>query len=91
MIHKVSIPPLGRIPDERDESPSKGVIQEIVTGEESYRLATIPPKVWTGFKGLGCQPSIVANSATEPYDPAGIVRIDPFTNRIPYDWDVDHG
>ena len=77
--------------DEREGSPSKGEVQEIFAGEESYALITVPPEVWNGFKGIGLKPAIVANCATEPHDPSEIVRADPFSKNIPYDWNLRHG
>jgi dTDP-4-dehydrorhamnose 3,5-epimerase len=52
---------------------------------------TIPPLVWNGFKGAGNAPALVANCATEPHDPDEIERIDPFGDRIPYDWALRNG
>ena len=72
--------------DERDGSPTRGQLQEIVTGGDAYQLVTVPPGVWNGFKGLAGSDSIVANCATEPHDPGEIVRLDPLRNHIPYDW-----
>ncbi len=77
--------------DDRDSSPTKGELQEIFTGEEYYSLITIPPNIWNGFKGIGARPAIVANCATEPHDPSEIVRMDPFSKKIPYNWDIKHG
>lgn len=77
--------------DDREGSPSRGQVQEIFTGQDSYALITIPPNVWNGFKGIGTAPAIVANCATIPHDPAEIVRLDPFTKSIPYDWNLKHG
>lgn len=76
--------------DDREDSPTRSKLQEIFTGEDSYCLITIPPKVWNGFKAIGVEPAIVANCATEPHDPSEIVRLDPFSNRIPYDWGLKH-
>lgn len=77
--------------DERENSATRGEIQEIFAGEDNYCLVRIPCAVWNGFKGLGTKPSIVANCATFPHDPAEILRRDPFSNHIPYDWGVKHG
>ena len=77
--------------DDREGSATKGELQEIFTGEEAYSLITIPPAVWNGFKGCGVKPAIVANCASEPHDPAEIVRMDPFSKKIPYDWNLKHG
>ena len=77
--------------DDREGSPTRGEVQEFFTGEDNYALITIPSGVWNGFKGLGVKPAIVANCATERHDPEEIVRLDPFTENIPYDWGPKHG
>jgi dTDP-4-dehydrorhamnose 3,5-epimerase len=77
--------------DDREGSPSRGQLQEIFTGQDNYALITIPPNVWNGFKGIGTIPAIVANCATIPHDPGEIVRLDPFSKSIPYDWNLKHG
>jgi len=76
--------------DEREQSPTRGELQEIFSGEDSYCLITVPPNVWNGFKGLGVQPAVVANCSTDPHEPSEIVRLDPFSDRIPYDWNLKH-
>ncbi|OGA65844.1 MAG: dTDP-4-dehydrorhamnose 3,5-epimerase [Betaproteobacteria bacterium RIFCSPLOWO2_12_FULL_65_14] len=87
--------PSGRIKlvlyDDRDDSPTRGELQEILTGEDYYALVTVAPGVWNGFKGVGTAPAIVANCATIPHDPDEIVRMDPFSEKIPYRWDLRHG
>ena len=77
--------------DDREGSPSRGKVQEIVTGETLYALITIPPGVWNGFKGIGIKPAIVANCATEPHSPDEIVRREPSDSSIPYSWDLRPG
>lgn len=77
--------------DDREGSSTRGEIQEIFTGEDNYVLITIPPGIWNGFKGIGVKPAMVANCATEPHDPDEIVRMDPFTDKIPYDWSLKRG
>ncbi|HOW43019.1 MAG TPA: dTDP-4-dehydrorhamnose 3,5-epimerase family protein [Candidatus Omnitrophota bacterium] len=77
--------------DDRKNSPTKGRVQEIFTGEDNYCLIRIPPMVWNGFKGIGTRPAIVANCSTVAHDPKEIVRLDPFNNHIPYSWDLKHG
>lgn len=77
--------------DDREESPTHGEIQELFIGGENYQLVTIPPRVWNGFKCIGTQMAIVANCATEPHDPNEISRMSPFTDQIPYNWDLQHG
>jgi dTDP-4-dehydrorhamnose 3,5-epimerase len=77
--------------DDRHGSPTRGVTQELHVGELNYVRVTIPPYVWNGFKGEGEVPALVANCATVPHDPDEIERLDPFTDRIPYDWALRHG
>jgi dTDP-4-dehydrorhamnose 3,5-epimerase len=77
--------------DEREKSPTRGELQEIFTGEDNYCLITIPPNVWNGFKGIGVERALVANCSTDPHDPSEIARLDPFSDRIPYDWNLKHG
>ena len=76
--------------DQRKGSPTKGELMELFVGEDNYALVRVPPGVVNGFKGIGTKPSIVANCATIPHDPAEITRIDPFKNNIPYDWSLKH-
>lgn len=74
--------------DDREDSPTKGEIQEIFMSPENYYLVTVPPLIWNGFKGLGVGSSIVANCATMPHDPDEIRRKPAFDNNIPYNWDL---
>jgi len=74
--------------DDRKESPTRGELMELFVGEDNYVLVRIPPGIWNGFKGMGTEATIVANCATEPHDPDEIVRLDPFSKDIPYDWGV---
>jgi dTDP-4-dehydrorhamnose 3,5-epimerase len=76
--------------DDRKNSGTRGELMEIVTGERSYQLVTVPPRVWNGFKGVGTAPALVANCATIPHDPEEIHRLDPFDSSIPYDWALKH-
>lgn len=77
--------------DDRADSPTRGELMELFLGESNYVLATVPPGVWNGFKGVGTTPAIVANCATEPHDPAEIERLDPGSSQIPYRWDTKFG
>ena len=72
--------------DDREESSTKGQIQEIAMGESDYKLVRVPAMVWNAFQGIGEQAAMVANCATLPHDPNEIVRKDPHTNEIPYQW-----
>lgn len=77
--------------DNREGSKSRGELMELFVGEDNYSLVKVPPMVVNGFKGIGVKPSIVANCATIPHRPDEIIRIDPFTKDIPYNWELRHG
>lgn len=76
--------------DDRTDSPTRGELMELFIGDGKYVLVKVPPMVWNGFKGVGTVPAIVANCATIPHDPNEIVRMDPFDNSIPYNWELKH-
>lgn len=77
--------------DDRPDSKTKGETMEVFLGESNYCLVTVPPLVWNGFKGIGDKMAIVANCATIPHSPGEIDRMDPFSKKIPYNWDLKHG
>ena len=72
--------------DNRDNSPSKGVIQEITMSPEKYFLVTIPKNIWNGFKGLDKEESVIANCLNLPHNENEMVRIDPLDKSIGYNW-----
>ena len=77
--------------DDRSGSVTKGCLQEIYLDEADPKLITIPPGIWNGFKGLGNQPSILANCATLTHDPSEMSRRtfdDPF---FQYNWEHKNG
>jgi dTDP-4-dehydrorhamnose 3,5-epimerase len=76
--------------DDRPESKTKGELMEIFMGEGNYCLVKVPPMVWNGFKGIGTKEAIVANCADIPHSPDEIMRKDPFTKDIPYNWELKH-
>ena len=74
--------------DMRENSKTKGELMELFLGEDNYSLVIIPPGVANGFKGIGTKEAIVANCATHPHEPNEIIRMEPFTKEIPYDWSL---
>jgi dTDP-4-dehydrorhamnose 3,5-epimerase len=76
--------------DDREGSRTKGELMVIFLGPDNYCLVIIPPGVWNGFKGMSGPHAIVANCCTHPHDPRRSERMDPFSDRIPYTWDVKH-
>jgi dTDP-4-dehydrorhamnose 3,5-epimerase len=87
--------PVGRIKmvlfDPREGSPTRGELQEIFLGPDSYQLVQVPAGVWNGFKGIGTEPAMVANCSSIEHHPDEIVRMDPLHNDvIVYDWSLKH-
>lgn len=76
--------------DDRENSPTKGELQEIFLGPDNYCLVTVPPMVWNGFKGIGKDTAIVANCSSIPHKADEIDRMDPFDPKIPYNWEIKH-
>jgi dTDP-4-dehydrorhamnose 3,5-epimerase len=77
--------------DIREGSPTKGELQEIFLGEDNYVLVQIPPGIANGYKAYGDKQVILANCASEPHDPAEMLRLDHASPDIPYTWDLKHG
>jgi len=84
--------PIGRIKlvlyDGRENSSTKGKLMELFIGEDNYCLVKIPSGIWNSFKGIGTKPAVVANCATLSHDPEEIVRKDPLSKDIPYNWEL---
>jgi len=79
--------------DARNDSPTKGEVNEFFLGENNPTLLHIPRLVYHGFKCISDKESIVINIPTETYnykDPDEF-RIDPHKNDIPYNWDRKDG
>ena len=64
--------------DDRTQSSSKGVYEEIILSPQNYFLITIPPNIWNGFKGLDEEESIIANCLNLPHNEKEMVRMEPF-------------
>jgi dTDP-4-dehydrorhamnose 3,5-epimerase len=77
--------------DLRENSPTRGELQEIFLGDDNYVLVQVPPGIANGYKAYGDSMVILANAATEPHNPDEMIRIDPFSDRIPYDWSLRNG
>lgn len=74
--------------DAREDSPTKGTVNEFFLGEHNPILLQIPPMVYHGFKCISDREAIVINTPTEVYcyQEPDEYRVDPHTNDIPYDW-----
>jgi dTDP-4-dehydrorhamnose 3,5-epimerase len=82
--------PVGQIKlviyDDRDHSPTHGLVQEIIIGVDQYFLVHIPQMLWYGFQGLSSTDAMIANCATIPHDPAEVERVEQTSALIPYKW-----
>jgi len=77
--------------DLRPGSPTFGQFQKITLTDPDglkYRLLTIPPEIWNGFRipMNGVRNAIVANCATLVHDPSEIVRCHPKDFPLLFDW-----
>ena len=73
--------------DMRENSPTKGVVQELFVGEDNHCLVHIPPGIANGSKGISNPYAIMCNVASEAHNPSlKYLRIDPNSREIPYDW-----
>lgn len=83
--------PVGRIRlvvfDDRTNSPSKGLIEEIILGRPDwYYLICIPPTLWYGFQGISEIPALMANCSDIPHDPNESEQLSISNDHICYDW-----
>lgn len=74
--------------DSRDDSPTKGEVNEFFVGEQNPVLVHIPKGVMHGFKCVSEYEAIVVNAPTEVYNykEPDEYRVHPHENDIPYDW-----
>ena len=79
--------------DARENSPTRGEINEFFIGEHNPMLIHIPPGVHHGFKCVSAEEAIVINLPTEcyNYDDPDEYRVSPSDGEIPYDWSRKDG
>ena len=79
--------------DSREDSPTKGVINEFFLGDFNPMLVQIPPMVHHGFKAVGENEALILNVPSKPYNrqQPDEYRVDPHNNHIPYSWDRRDG
>ena len=78
--------------DTREDSPTRGAVNEFFIGDQNRTLVQVPNLVYHGWKCIGADPALVVNVPTEPYrytDPDEY-RIDPH-GTLPYDWSRKDG
>ncbi len=74
--------------DSREDSPTKGEVNEFFLGEQNPILVQIPPYVFHGFKCVSNHEAIIINTPSEPYhyDDPDEFRVPAHDPSIPYDW-----
>ncbi|HPP05824.1 MAG TPA: dTDP-4-dehydrorhamnose 3,5-epimerase family protein [Syntrophorhabdaceae bacterium] len=79
--------------DEREDSPTKGEINEFFIGDYRPLLVKVPKMVWHGWKCISEEEALVINIPTEPYnrETPDEYRQDPHVNNIPYNWERKDG
>lgn len=79
--------------DSRDDSPTKGEVNELFIGDNNPMLVQIPNNVYHGWKCVSETESVVVNCPTELYDYKNPdeYRLPYNTPEIPYDWEIKHG
>ena len=79
--------------DAREDSPTRGTVNEFFMGVYNPILLQIPPMVYHGFKCINDHEAVVINSPTEVYryKEPDEYRVDPHDNDIPYDWSRKDG
>ncbi len=89
-IHQNFAVPVGKIKlvifDPRENSTSRGEVQEIEMGLDDYKRVSIPPGVWYSFKGVSVVPAMITNVIDYPHEPEESMTRDLNTDEIPYRW-----
>jgi dTDP-4-dehydrorhamnose 3,5-epimerase len=77
--------------DARDDSPTKGEVQDFFLGEHNPLLVRIPPGVWHGWKCVSSEEAFVVNAPTEVYvyDAPDQDELPHDSDQIDYDWGVN--
>ena len=78
--------------DLREGSPTEGVIQALMLGENCPRMVAIPPLVAHGYQAVDLRDVVLTYYVTEPYDPANPDegRIAWDDERIGFDWSIQN-
>jgi dTDP-4-dehydrorhamnose 3,5-epimerase len=74
--------------DTREDSPTRGEIQELHLGEHAPLLVQIPSRVFHGWKCISVEEAFIINCPTEAYNYSepDETRRPPDSPDIPYDW-----
>ncbi len=73
--------------DDRHESQTQGMFQEVVLSKEFYYRLTVPVMVWMGFQGVSENTSMLLNIADLEHLPEEVDR--KATNEINFSWETN--
>ena len=79
--------------DERDDSPTRGLVAKVYLSELRRRLMSIPAGIWHADHNIGTRDALVVNFPTIPYDHTNPdkYRLPLDTDRIPYRFEPSRG
>lgn len=79
--------------DEREASPTRGLVAKVVLSEHRRRLMTIPAGIWHANRNLGEKDVVVVNFPTTPYEHTrpDKLRLPLDNDRIPYRFEGTRG
>ena len=79
--------------DAREDSPTKGEVNQFFIGDYNPALVKVPKMIYHGWKCVSTEEALVINVPTEPYNPEepDEYRTGPHNNDIPYDWERKDG
>jgi dTDP-4-dehydrorhamnose 3,5-epimerase len=79
--------------DGRENSATKGKVDEFFLGEHNPLLVQVPKGVYHGWKCISENEAFVINCPTEPYNYSqpDEHRLDPHSSDIPYKWERKDG
>jgi len=75
--------------DSRENSKTNGEIQEVLLGEDHYKMVRIPPEVCYSFKATSNDVALIANCTDIEHDDEEVIDIDLFAPEIPYKWEME--
>jgi dTDP-4-dehydrorhamnose 3,5-epimerase len=78
--------------DTREDSPTRGAVNEFFLGTQNPTLVQVPNLVYHGWKCISPEMSLVVNVPTEPYHYSNPdeFRLEPH-GTLPYDWTRQDG
>ncbi|MDR2017819.1 MAG: dTDP-4-dehydrorhamnose 3,5-epimerase family protein [Syntrophobacterales bacterium] len=79
--------------DDREESSTRGEVNDFFIGDHNPMIVKVPRMVYHGWKCVSVEEALVINVPTEPYNRENPdeYRLDPHVNGVPYKWERKDG